>query len=79
MHDVKLHDLIDVVGILDPLRHMDDADDESDFDELEETLQQENMDENGEAPGIKVPRRAVFRSGASCTSCTSTCPLTERM
>lgn len=54
MHDVKLHDVIDVVGILDPLRHCDDADDESDFDEFEETLQQENVDDNGEAAPAKV-------------------------
>lgn len=48
-NDVKLHDIIDTVGILDPLCHVDDVEDDAEADEFDLLLEQENADENAVA------------------------------
>jgi hypothetical protein len=47
---VRLHDVVDVLGILDPLRHaaVDDESDADSFDELDELVEQENAAAEGE-------------------------------
>jgi hypothetical protein len=62
MAEVKLHDVIDIIGILDPLMHMDEGD-TSDADSFDEILQQENADdEGGEAAPTQGKVRVVLTS-----------------
>jgi hypothetical protein len=64
--EVKLHDIIDVAGILDPLRHEDDCGEESDFDDPDNAIAQDSADENVESGGTDEPHHKVGSCPASC-------------
>jgi hypothetical protein len=64
MADVKLHDIVDVAGILDPFRHEDDDGEESNFDDLDNAFAQEIADENVDGNGTATSHCKVAAPSA---------------